>query len=170
MHLFILTKKYKIANYCPRGFTPTSWSQVWCLHDSAPHHALCDGQSPWFSVAHVGGCQASGQCGTYLCDFLWYLWVDVQHVVSGVPTSMISLVYGWMSRAWSLWYLPPWFVFLACVNGSPVSGQCGTYLCDFLWHMWVVVQQAVSVITEHHQHVRGHFGHLLVHTLKQSPS
>ena len=124
----------------------------------------------WLYWACESGCPTHGQRGTYLHDFLWHVWVDVQHVVSVVFTSMISLASGWMSRAWSVWYLPPWFVFLACVSGSPVCGQCGTYLRDFLWHMWVVVQQAVSVVTKHHQHVWGHFGHLLVHTLKQSPS
>ena len=144
MHLFILTKKYKIANYCPRGFTPTSWSQVWCLHDSAPHHALwwpismifcgtCGWMSSqwsvwylplWFCLVLVGGCPACGQWGTYLHDFFG-VWVDVQGMVSVVPTSVICFfgLCKWQSSKWSVWYLPLWFS-LAYVGGSPAGGQC----------------------------------------------
>ena len=153
-----------VHDQCGTYFHDFIWHVGGC-----PLHGQCGTYFHDF-IGHVGGCPTHGQHGTYLHDFLWHVWVDVQHVVSVVLTSMISLASGWMSRAWSVWYLPPWFVFLARVSGSPVCGQCGTYLRDFLWHMWVVVQQAVSVVTKHHQHVWGHFGHLLVHTLKQSPS
>ena len=113
----------------------------------------------------MGGYPASGQCGTYLCDFLWHLWVDVQPVVSVVHTSRISLACVGGSLAcgqcgthlhdfFGMWGGCPvhgqcgtyFHDFIGHVGGRPTHGQRGTYLHDFLWHVWVDVQHVVSVV------------------------
>ena len=90
-------KKYQVANYCPKG-SPRPLDPKSGVFITQPH-----------TMRYVMA---------YLHDFLWHMWVDIQPVVSVVLTSVIFFgTCGWMSSQWSVWYIPP----------------------GFLWHVWVVV-------------------------------